>query len=148
MKTRIRQLRAQANLTQVQLGKTIGVAGKTISMWELGVSEPSNEQLIKLATFFDVSLKYLKCQKDRLYEIVNLDAQVVEAFVINDFEKTLEIAKSLTRPGIANDTQVWDIVISCYENGTADNVWPGESHIWTKGLDDLLSIKGRDDETS
>lgn len=32
MKTRIRQLRALANLTQVQLGKAIGVAGKTISM--------------------------------------------------------------------------------------------------------------------
>ena len=145
MKTRIRQLRALANLTQVQLGKAIGVAGKTISMWELGASEPSDEQLNKLAVFFEVSLKYLKCQKDRLYEIVNLDAQVVEAFVINDFEKTLEIAKSLTRPDIANDTQVGDIVISCYESGTADNVWPGAGHIWTQGLDDLLAIKERDD---
>lgn len=52
MKTRIRQLRALANLTQVQLGKAIGVAGKTISMWELGASEPSDEQLNKLAAFF------------------------------------------------------------------------------------------------
>lgn len=147
MKTRIRQLRALANLTQVQLGKAIGVAGKTISMWELGASEPSDEQLNKLAAFFEVSLKYLKCQKDRLYEIVNLDAQVVEAFVINDFEKTLEIAKSLTGPDIANDTQVGDIVISCYESGIADNVWPGECHIWTESLDDLLAIKGRDDDS-
>ena len=147
MKTRIRQLRALANLTQVQLGKAIGVAGKTISMWELGASEPSDEQLNKLAAFFEVSLKYLKCQKDRLYEIVNLDAQVVEAFIINDFEKTLEIAKSLTGPDIANDTQVGDIVISCYESGTADNVWPGECHIWTESLDDLLTIKERDDDS-
>lgn len=146
MKTRIRQLRALANLTQVQLGKAIGVAGKTISMWELGASEPSDEQLNKLAVFFEASLKYLKCQKDRLYEIVNLDAQVVEAFVINDFEKTLEIAKSLTGPDIAIDTQVGDIVISCYESGTADNVWPGAGHIWTQGLDDLLTIKGRDND--
>ena len=92
-------------------------------------------------------MKYLKCQKDRLYEIVNLDAQVVEAFVINDFEKTLEIAKSLTGPDIANDTQVGDIAISCYESGTADNVWPGAGHIWTQGLDDLLAIKERDDDS-
>lgn len=147
MKTRIRQLRALTNLTQVQLGKAIGVAGKTISMWELGASEPSDEQLNKLAAFFEVSLKYLKCQKDRLYEIVNLDAQVVEAFVINDFEKTLEIAKSLTGPDIANDTQTGAIVISCYESGTADNVWPGAGHIWTQGLDDLLAIKERDDDS-
>ena len=86
----------------------------------------------------------MKCHKDRLYEIVNLDAQIVEAFVINDFEKTLEIAKSLTGPDIANDTQLGDIVISCYESGMADNVWPVECHIWTESLDDLLAIKGRD----
>lgn len=140
METRIKQLRNRKKLTQLQLGQAIGVTGKTISMWELGVSEPSDVQLNKLATFFNVSLKYLKCQKDRLYEIVNLDTQVVEAFVINDFEKTLEIAKSLTGSDLAVDTQVGDIIISCYESGMMDNVWPGECHVWTKSLDEILKV--------
>lgn len=140
METRIKQLRTRKKLTQLQLGQAIGVTGKTISMWELGVSEPSDVQLNKLATFFNVSLKYLKCQKDRLYEIVNLDTQVVEAFVINDFEKTLEIAKSLTGSDLTVDTQVGDIIISCYESGMMDNVWPGEYHVWTKSLDEILKV--------
>lgn len=46
-------------MSQVQLGKEIGVNWRTISNYELGVREPSIEIIEKLCKFFEVSADYL-----------------------------------------------------------------------------------------
>ncbi len=56
---RIRCLRQQANLTQVELGNLLGCSSSTVSLYEGGQRSPDTTMLIRLADVFDVSVDYL-----------------------------------------------------------------------------------------
>lgn len=67
MQNRIRELRKQNSMTLIDLGKVLGVAESTVSQYETGKREPSNEMLLRLAEFFNVSVDYLIC-RDTYYD--------------------------------------------------------------------------------
>ena len=52
-------MRKEHKITQDKLAKAMGVSRSTVSMWEIDASEPDNEMLNKLASFFDVSTDLL-----------------------------------------------------------------------------------------
>lgn len=56
---RLKELRKKANISQLELGKIIGVTGQTVLNWESGIYEPKIEYLIKLADYFNVTIDYL-----------------------------------------------------------------------------------------
>ena len=56
---RIKSLREEMGLTQLQLADKISVVGSSISQYESGDRFPSDDVKVKLAKFFDVSLDYL-----------------------------------------------------------------------------------------
>lgn len=56
---RLRELRFRYGLTQNELAEIIGISQKSYSHWETQKTEPSFENLIKLADLFEVSLDYL-----------------------------------------------------------------------------------------
>ena len=56
---RLRELRQERNLGQVQLAKELDVGKSIISSWELGVCEPTLSRLVVIAKFFGVSIDYL-----------------------------------------------------------------------------------------
>ncbi len=58
-KKRLKELRTEKNLSQADIGKLVNMSKMAISHWEKGHSEPSIDQLILLARFFDVSIDYL-----------------------------------------------------------------------------------------
>ncbi len=45
---RLKQLRAENNLTQTNLADILGIAKTTLAAYEQGKSEPSNETILKL----------------------------------------------------------------------------------------------------
>lgn len=45
--------------TQRQVAKALGVTPQAISFYERGLREPSIDELIKMADFFEVSIDYL-----------------------------------------------------------------------------------------
>lgn len=55
----LKELRKADNLTQEEISKKLNIAKSTYCGYELGISEPSLETLIKLADYYDVSLDYL-----------------------------------------------------------------------------------------
>lgn len=57
--TQIRAYREQANLSQEELGKLLGVTRQTIAAWEKGDRAPSLEQLSKLARSLNIPLDLL-----------------------------------------------------------------------------------------
>ena len=61
---RIKELREEEGLTQSQLAKAIGVNQRTVSNYELGVSQPSIQIIEKLCDLFDVTADYLLGFKD------------------------------------------------------------------------------------
>lgn len=57
--TRLKDLRQEKNLGQVALAKQLNVGKSIISAWEIGKSEPTLSNLIKIAKFFDTTIDYL-----------------------------------------------------------------------------------------
>lgn len=62
-KDNLKALRTTAGIWQKQLADALNTSPKTISHWETGYSEPSVEQLIRLADYFDISLDELTGRK-------------------------------------------------------------------------------------
>ena len=56
---RLTKLRQEKHLSQRELGEIIMVSGYTISAYELGRSDPSDDIKMRLAEYFDVSVDYL-----------------------------------------------------------------------------------------
>lgn len=59
LNSRIKELRNNYNISQVELGKKLGVTKQTISNWENDNIQPSIDMLLKIANFFHVKTDYL-----------------------------------------------------------------------------------------
>ena len=56
---RLKELRIEKGIGQVDLAKEVDVSKGIISLWENGLREPKLSNLIVLATYFGVSIDYL-----------------------------------------------------------------------------------------
>lgn len=56
---RLKRLRKNKGLKQQELAEIFGIKQNSYSDWENGKTEPSFDNLVKLADFFDVSLDWL-----------------------------------------------------------------------------------------
>lgn len=56
---RLKELRTTNNVSQKKLADAFNVVPRTIRKWENGESDPTTNQLIALADYFNVSLDYL-----------------------------------------------------------------------------------------
>lgn len=56
---RIRELRIQKNMSQMDLAKATGISQSAIAKWELGKTEPTASAIVLLAKFFDETTDYL-----------------------------------------------------------------------------------------
>ena len=61
---RLRELRKQKGVSQVEISKVIGVAQPTYSGWESGKFQIDDENKIKLADYFSVSIDYMMGRDD------------------------------------------------------------------------------------
>ncbi len=61
---RLKELRVENNIGQVELAKAINVSKGIISLWENGLREPKLSNLIALAKFFRVSIDFLAGLED------------------------------------------------------------------------------------
>ena len=61
---RIRELRKQNKMTQLDLADRLNVEFSNVSKWELGKNNPSMELIQKIAIIFNVSIDYLLGQTD------------------------------------------------------------------------------------
>lgn len=59
MKNRIRDLREDRDLRQIDVANATGIDQKTLSNYETGKTNPDSYSIIKLADFFGVSADYL-----------------------------------------------------------------------------------------
>lgn len=63
-RNRMRDLREDAELSQAELAKALGIAQTTYSGYERGFREPSLDMLCQIADFFHTSTDYLLCRTD------------------------------------------------------------------------------------
>lgn len=53
--SKIKELRIEKGLSQMQLGKAVGVSQKAVDYWERCVNEPKASYIIALVKVFDVT---------------------------------------------------------------------------------------------
>ena len=61
---RLRELRLEKGLTQLQLAEALGVDRTTVLKWETADRETNFAMLIKIARYFEVTCDYLIGNKD------------------------------------------------------------------------------------
>ena len=61
---RLKSLREERNLSQLDVAKGIETSQRNIGRWESGSNEPSSSFVIKLANFFNCSADYLLGRED------------------------------------------------------------------------------------
>ncbi len=71
---KIKTLRVNSGMSQVQLAERLGVTKSAVNAWETGTNSPSLSYIIKLARIFGVSTDYLLGVNERLtVDITGLD---------------------------------------------------------------------------
>lgn len=70
---RLKELRKEGHLTQVELAKRLGIGQSSYADWERGMKNPTQENLIKIAQFFNVPLDYLVGNSDKKDELDNIE---------------------------------------------------------------------------
>ena len=56
---KIKLLRESRGLTQTELAKRLGITRSGVNAWEMGITIPSTQYIIKLSLLFKVSTDYL-----------------------------------------------------------------------------------------
>ena len=85
MKLRIKDLREDRDLRQIDVAEATGIDQRTLSNYETGKTLPDAEALIRLADFFCVSLDYLVGRFDE-----NITATQKRAVLINNIRRQLD----------------------------------------------------------
>ncbi len=64
LRNRIRDLREDADLTQQEIADALGITQRKYSYVETGTQLATEEFLVKLADFYNVSVDYILCRTD------------------------------------------------------------------------------------
>lgn len=79
---KLKELREAKKVTQSQLGEYIGAKKSAISLWESGKRQPDQETLVRLASYFDVSVDYLlgldSAEQTEKAPANSFDAQIIK----------------------------------------------------------------------
>lgn len=70
---RLKDLRKQAGLTQVNVAEKLGISQPAYASWERGVKKPTQENLVKIAQVLNVSVDYLVGNSDENLKEEELD---------------------------------------------------------------------------
>ncbi len=89
---RIKELRSNLGINQVEFGKLISVSKQCVSNWENGNVQPSIDMLIKIAQTFSVSADYLL----GLNNIITLDVSGLTTNQILHIRNIIDDFKEIT----------------------------------------------------
>lgn len=93
---RIRHLRTQSNRTQAIVAQSLGVSRSTYAKYETGENEPDHTMLLKLASYFGVSIDYLlgRSQRPGQAESEKAMAQTVREWMDEDsrYNATIDVS--------------------------------------------------------
>jgi transcriptional regulator with XRE-family HTH domain len=73
---RLKEMRAEKGITQVQLAAELGVSKGTVAMWEIGKREPNFEMLCVLSDYFDRRVDYILGKSEDASSIKLTDEQI------------------------------------------------------------------------
>ena len=104
---KIKNLRSQKNLGQVELAKILGISDASISSYEIGRTKPSLKVIHKMADVFGVDVAYLIGESTSEIQVNTKDSSLTEKlynelksqfeFLQRNFERVIEENGRLSR---------------------------------------------------
>ncbi len=91
---RIRELREDRDLRQIDIAKATNIDQKTLSNYETGRTNPDSEAIIKLAEFFGVTCDYLLGVTERNLKNTN---DIIEE--LEEIKSRIDAVKAFLRKG-------------------------------------------------
>ncbi len=73
---KLKELRLNKGLTQIEFAKTFNIANGTVGNWETGKRQPDYETLSRIADFYDVTVDYLLGRNDTT-PVANITAETI-----------------------------------------------------------------------
>lgn len=73
MKNRIKEIRKNKGLTQVEFGNKIGVKGNTITNYENGLRKPTDAVILSICREFNINEEWLRTGNGEMYHPINPD---------------------------------------------------------------------------
>lgn len=92
MKDRIKQIRKQNDLTQVEFGNKIGVKGNTVTGYETGLRVPSDAVVLSICREFNINEEWLRNGIEPMQKNRTRNQEILE-FANNVMEETDETFK-------------------------------------------------------
>jgi transcriptional regulator with XRE-family HTH domain len=103
---KLQQLRKEKKWTQDELGKQIGVHGRSIGAYEAGINFPSRKTLLKLTDIFGVSIEYFLVEDENTLASVPIrDKELLQYFLEVDRmdDEAKKVIKSVIEGIIAKE---------------------------------------------
>ena len=100
IKDRLKTIRINANMSQDEFGKMIGISRSQISCYEKGLREVTERSLNDICREFNVSKDWLLTGEGEMYIISEQDENLADALAeisLSDNEKLKEIVQKLTK---------------------------------------------------
>lgn len=80
MKNRIKQIRKEIGLTQVDFGEKIGVKGNTVTNYETGLRNPTDAVILSICREFDVNEDWLRNGTGEMFRPISKDDEISMLF--------------------------------------------------------------------
>jgi len=107
---RLKDLRRKSRVKQTDIAEHLGLLPRAIRFYESNEREPSQENLIKLANYFNVSLDYLVGRSDNPEVAGYTRTKFAERL------ETLRIKKDISQRTIAEYIEIHERTYQMYEN--------------------------------
>jgi len=94
---KLKQLRADKSINQIQLAQAIGVSQGTVGKWETGMRLPDADMLVKLADYFSVTVDNLLGKDTYAPEVILLARDLKNIpekdreFLLDNFKNTIDV---------------------------------------------------------
>lgn len=110
MKDRIKQIRKNAKLTQVEFGEKIGVKGNTITNYENGLRNPTDAVILSICREFNVNEEWLRTGEGDMFVETSEDEQIAEFVGRTLSNKPETFRKRLILALSTLDDDEWDLL--------------------------------------
>lgn len=110
LKDRIKQIRKNAKLTQVEFGEKIGVKGNTITNYENGLRNPTDAVILSICREFNVNEEWLRTGEGDMFVETSEDEQIAEFVGRTLSNKPETFRKRLILALSTLDDDEWDLL--------------------------------------
>lgn len=122
---RLKQLRKEHGMTQLDLAKELGVSGGTVAMWETGKRMPRYETLDRMTDLFDRRIEYILGTSDDTSSphLSEDEVRVLGEWAVqDDYEDVFRRFAMLDEYGQKNvEAVLRNEFIRCHEQGTLNS---------------------------